>query len=340
MKYGLKIKTVFAKFLYYSGILHQKLNKIPREHGIILTYHRVLPRDKVTPQIESGMYVTPESFENHIKTLKKYFEIISLNELHRRFSGLFSYTASKPYAVITFDDGWADFLNYAFPLINKHQIPCTIFLPTSFIGNNRKFWTEELADLITQIYSSDLNNHLINDTSKKILHAKGTFEQRFDFSVNLLKEYNTKKIYSILDELNFLKHTSNNDFFRSFLNWDEIKLLVNNELISTGSHTVNHEILTNLNEEEVINELRFSRQKLIDEDVVSPDFIPFCYPNGNYNEHTVNVVKREQYNLAVTTRYGWNYLNENIYTLPRINIHEDISSTESLLMYRLITCHH
>ena len=54
-------------------------------------------------------------------------------------------------------------------------------------------------------------------------------------------------------------------------------------LVSSGSHTVAHKILTTLTDDEIRNELIESRKKLIAEQVVDPSFIPFCYPNGNYN---------------------------------------------------------
>ena len=107
-------------------------------------------------------------------------------------------------------------------------------------------------------------------------------------------------------------------------------------LITFGSHTVSHKILTTLADEEINDELMKSKEKLISEDVVDPSFIYFCYPNGNYNERIAGMVKEAGYNVAVTTSHGWNLRNADPFQLRRIGIHQDMTSTEAMFGCRVV----
>jgi len=119
---GILIKRILASAQYRTKILQRKLHSVPQNHGIVLTYHRVLPKKMITKNIEPGMYVTPETFEHHITFLKKHFDIISLNDFYLNFCLGKKRTNNKPLCSITFDDGWIDFYTYVFPVLIKHNI--------------------------------------------------------------------------------------------------------------------------------------------------------------------------------------------------------------------------
>ena len=102
-----------------------------------------------------------------------------------------------------------------------------------------------------------------------------------------------------------------------------------------GSHTASHRILTTLTDEEIRDELKRSKEKLLTEKISDPSCIPFCYPNGNYNEKTAELVKEMGYHLAVTTENGWNDAKADLFRLRRIGIHEDITSTKALFGCRI-----
>ena len=106
-------------------------------------------------------------------------------------------------------------------------------------------------------------------------------------------------------------------------------------LVTFGSHTVNHLILTTLTEQEVGRELDESRERLLREGVVGSEFIPFCYPNGNYTARITEMVREAGYSMAVTTKKGWNGIGCDPYALRRVGIHQDISSTEALFGCRV-----
>lgn len=92
---------------------------------LILAYHRVYP----------GYHIDPETFEYQIRTLKERFVSLTLNEVVAFAKGDFN--LKKNGFAITFDDGWADNFVYAYPILKKHNVPATIFIPTNFISSKR-----------------------------------------------------------------------------------------------------------------------------------------------------------------------------------------------------------
>jgi peptidoglycan/xylan/chitin deacetylase (PgdA/CDA1 family) len=98
------------------------------------------------------------------------------------------------------------------------------------------------------------------------------------------------------------------------MNWDELCSL-SPDLITIGSHTVNHPILTKLTHEEMHYEIRESRQWL--ERRLNKPVEFFCYPNGDYDESITSIVA-ENYKAAVTTRQGFFETGDDIYQIKRI----------------------
>ena len=119
-----------------------------RGRVVILTYHRVVSDQMVRDEhIQPGMYVRGQSFEAHIAYLRKRFTIISLDELLDLWQTN-RLKSDRSYCVITFDDGWKDNYQFAFPVLMKYRIPATIFLATDFIGTARWFWPDQMMLLL------------------------------------------------------------------------------------------------------------------------------------------------------------------------------------------------
>lgn len=87
--------------------------------------------------------------------------------------------------------------------------------------------------------------------------------------------------------------------------------------------------------EEVEKELVDSRNELLEKGVVDKSFIPFCYPNGNHTKEIADMVSSSGYHLAVTTKNGWNHSVDDRFTLKRVGVHEDMTSTGALFACRI-----
>lgn len=302
-------------------------------------YHRILNPKDVQGSIEPGMYVTPGTFNMHLQFLTKHFSIVSLNNIMTQSE---STSGEKPLCAITFDDGWLDFKTKAFPLLQKYSVPATVFLPTDYIGTYKMFWTDILAEVMKE---SDRATEFQGNEDKtrsavvkQVLAMQGTYETKLDNAIKLLKTLMPQQISDAIKELarvSGILETTNN---RVFLNWDEVIDLKESGLVTFGSHSVHHHLLTSLQPLDVYAELLESQKTLLEKKAVTPQFLSFCYPNGNVTTSIAMQTRQAGYHLAVTTKPGWCNTSDFPFMLNRLGIHQDISSTKGLLAYRILSC--
>jgi peptidoglycan/xylan/chitin deacetylase (PgdA/CDA1 family) len=107
--------------------------------ALILGYHRIAD----APDDPLGLCVSSRHFAEQLEVLRKYTNPISLRELIR---ALVEGTLPKRAVVVTFDDGYADNLYAARPLLEQHHVPATVFVATGNLG--REFWWDELANIV------------------------------------------------------------------------------------------------------------------------------------------------------------------------------------------------
>ncbi len=332
------IKSIFASFLFRHGVLKRKLDRLSRSNYIILAYHRVLPHDEAIKGVQAGMYVTPATFNMHLKYLKENYNIIELKKIAEVSDNALVCSPAKPVCVLTFDDGWKVFYDFAFPLLCRYQLPATVFLPTEFIGTNNKFWTDRFAHILyhRRAGTKDVCVHPdISDLIYKINGLQGIFEKQLERGIAILKQYPLQIVEKVIRELTLIWSVELIGESPNFVDWDEIHEMLDSGLISFGSHTAGHQILTTLEKPDIEKELSTSRRKLLDHGVVDTSFIPFCYPNGNYSQEIATMVCNAGYHMAVTTQKGWNRFEENMFILKRIGIHQDVTSTIPLFSCRL-----
>lgn len=126
-----KIENIYAR----NYVLTKKY-EIP-----VIMYHRVI-RDKSEGGVH-GIYVTESQFEKHLKYLKqKGFETITFKDLlNNKYKDRFN--REKKQIILTFDDGYTDNYNYAFPLLKKYGFKCVIYL-LSHLNYNK--WDVEVKE--------------------------------------------------------------------------------------------------------------------------------------------------------------------------------------------------
>lgn len=316
--------------VYQSRFRHRSLSG----KSLILMYHRIVSPELTSRYVEPGMYVRPETFALHCQLLKRYFDVVPLSELF----GSDSQESSKPRCAITFDDGWVDFLENAFPILKANNLHSTVYLPTNYIGTPNIFWTDRCSEILKLLFTKiTLPEYRGSNTLvRKIFELKGDFTIIVDTVIKMLKPLQLVEINDILTEISTCCGNSEpND--RVFLSWDEVRYLKKSNLVCFGSHTANHLILTTESDQVIIEELKRSKEKLIDEKVAGHDMILFCYPNGGYTSHIASLVKDAGYLNAVTTTDGWNSDKSDSFSLKRVGMHQDMTSNNALIMARLAT---
>jgi peptidoglycan/xylan/chitin deacetylase (PgdA/CDA1 family) len=337
------VKHFFASLYFLSG-------SYKRFHAgklIILMYHRVLPKERIDPNwIQQGMFVERTIFINQLKFLSENYKIISFDEfIHLSKSG--TWNPAQQYCILTFDDGWRDNYDYAFPIIKKFGIKATIFVTTGYIGTDRCFWPERLSKLFLQLDVSgqllEAHNGILRAANKAGVSGEGIrtivdFACRkkqaryFDRFIEALKVYPNDKLFTFVEEAEKFFNVDE-PHGREVLQWSEISEMEKYG-VSICSHGVSHRILTGLDKADIWQELTASKSHI--EQYCRETGPIFCYPNGNYNDSIKKMVAKAGYRLGVTTKFGsTDFELNNSFEIPRLAIHSAVSNNNAMFAFYL-----
>ena len=104
---------------------------------LILGYHRVVDDFEAAARTEMpSMLVSRAMFERHIDWIGRHFRFVSLDEIGERIASGTPFT--EPVAAVTFDDGYRDVYEQAFPVLRRKGIPGAVFVVTDLVG--QPFW--------------------------------------------------------------------------------------------------------------------------------------------------------------------------------------------------------
>ena len=262
------------------------------------------PTDNTGSTILKRKFMNIEVFEKHLKLFTKYCTPVSLTDV------LSNKSLPPNPVVLTFDDGYKNNYKYAFPLLKKYKVPATIFITTGFIDQNSYIWTDRLEFILDNGSNKNID---VTWENKRLELELSTDEQKVK-TINNIKNY--LKSLAESEKLIFLdqlQETLEIDYnwdripaVLSPLTWNEIREMKESGLISIGSHTVTHPMLSKCTYEQQGRELKFSRQRIVEE--LKEDCVLFAYPNGkqvDYNQETIRLLKESGYLLAVTTNIGY-----------------------------------
>lgn len=330
MKAALKqlVKPVIVSLAGSLGP-HTRAGSCPRLW--LLMYHRVLPdTDTRYQQEEPGMLVRPETLDMHIQEIKKHFELVSLSDW------ISAKEANEPLpkraCAITFDDGWLDNYEYAYPILRAHGAPATLFAVAEKIGTDFQFWPNILAHLLLQNQARVLEQHPVFYSAVRQVTGVPSVDG-VAAVIHQLKSYSDADIFNALEELNW-RTIVGEPMPPALMNWDQLCEMQQSGLVEIGSHTCTHRRLTNaLTPAELEYEIIQSKF-LLEKHLQSPVDL-FCFPNGDYNELALSLVKKH-YRASVTTRRGINdSAAASMYELTRISIHDEVSCDRRLFRARL-----
>jgi peptidoglycan/xylan/chitin deacetylase (PgdA/CDA1 family) len=294
---------------------------IPRLTCKVLSYHRILPADLVCEQFtQKSLIVTVESFRRQMLYVRKKYRFITLEQLARMLRR--GDRINKPSCAVTFDDGWRDNYLYAFPILQELQIPATVFVSVDHVESGKDFWPERLTRLLFSTMSTEENERVLLGvfslpqfrTRDRLAYA--------NLAIMALKQYSLEQVEKVLANLES-KLVFKREHIRTerlICYWHELKEMAESRIISIGSHTLSHAILTNENRDTQIREIVESK-KAIEEKMGIPA-IHFAYPNGAFSNETESIVKRAGYRSACTCLNGINSCRTSPFRIRRIHVSE------------------
>lgn len=282
----------------------------------ILMYHRVeYLKDDYNMQA-----VTPVNFERHMKYLRDHYDILSLETpMGSWFEG-----QSNDAVIVTFDDGYYDFLQNAVPVMEKYGIPATIFVSTGNIDSQYENWTDSILRAV------------FSDTKQRDSYTFETEYYRGKFSTgNWAEKY---KFYQMIRKLFIVSSADKRKQYESqLLDWagltrngrqsrrimsaGELQKVSARKGISIGAHTVTHCSLKHQELSEQEYEIRESKKML--EKITGQEVKLFAYPFGtkdDYSDMTIKYLKEAGFEKAVVAYPGFMSEKTSIYELNRFMV--------------------
>lgn len=335
-----KIKRLLQRAL--SSVGPERFQNRNDNNLLILMYHRVLPADHPDRRLEQpGMFVSPETFDMHMQILQARFELVKLADWIKRAR------AGKPLpkfaCALTFDDGWRDNYDYAYPILMKYGIPATIFVVSGFVGTRYSFWPNRLARLFGYLVPEEQKKLLRNPAGNWLKKIDPGFffpagpgmagQAQLDRLVEKCKALAEDELLQKLDRLESITKAGNQTGEADMMDWVRLNTMQASGLIDIGSHTCRHRrLLSSLPPAVMRAEIEASKVEI--ESRLNISVEAFCYPNGDYTDEAVGHVRRN-YAFACTTGSGWNTPKSDFFRLKRIGVHEDVSSDRHAFLARL-----
>lgn len=270
-------KNIILPFIRYSGIVFLFREIINRNKITIITFH---DWDINTADLAFKYY------------LKKY-NVINLNDFIEASLKKNKNLLPPKSLIITIDDGKKDNFELL-PLIQKYNLPITIFLTSGIIDTHRKYWFN-------------------------IKHP--------NFLTSELKLMSNIEKLEKLEEVGFLQQKDYPN--RESLNKEEIMKM--KPYVNFQSHTVFHPCLNKCDDSEANFEIFESKKNL--EKEYNLEINALAFPNGDYSDREISISKDAEYQCCLTSESGLNDLNSNLYKLKRLGYSNEFPIMTELIVF-------
>ncbi len=319
-------RNYFFKVLYKLGVgewllySNRKNGKVP-----VLVFHKIIPEyDEIWPGIH------PKLFEEILVLVKKHYNILPLSDLYKKPS-----SELKNSCFITFDDGYKDYLDYAYPILKKHAVPSTLFILPYQITNKGHIWTSAVIFFVKHYSFNDISDFFSQrNVIIKYRDKTNYFKLNLDITKHLCNMTQVERM-SLIFELRQKFVTDNRVIENELLSFNELRML-GPDIVSVASHSLTHPSFKK-EFDPVFVESELKDSKKIIEQETKQEVNAFAFPFANYNEVSINIAKK-LYKLCFTRINDFVDLNkikketDYSYDLARFNVHHDSPEEVFFLM--------
>ena len=340
-----QVKIVLLRLLIALGA-HKLTRALTKHKAIILAYHGFISDEQLTPEENyEGRHLEIGKFKRQLEYLQRYHHVVSIESLvaHCRDGA----PLPEHAVAITIDDGYASFSQLALPILKQLNLPAAIFLPTEFLDQQNMLWVDRLEYAASQTDAEKLMVSVGDQHHSFRPVSNGKHEDSLAHLRVIAKQAKNSSRLKMIEELEQQAGVSLDGGSRVPphllpLQWDQVADMVSTELVSVGSHSVSHPILSNCSAEEVQHELEASKRS-IEQHVGRPCEV-FCYPNGgpaDLNHTTRRLLQETGYTSALSTMTGGNDPSTDVYELKRhmidnrANWPDFVARTSGLMDYLL-----
>ncbi|WP_263557918.1 polysaccharide deacetylase family protein [Paucibacter sp. B2R-40] len=271
----------------------------------ILIFHRVLPvADPIFPE-----EMHAQRFDQVCAWLRRWFNVLPMDVAVERFR---NNTLPKRACCISFDDGYADNLEVAAPILKKHQLSATFFIATGYLGGGR-MWNDTVIESIRSCSLEAINFPKIGDFE---INTAAQRRRAIDTIIGKVKYLTPEQRLTATEEIAAIAGVQAPDSL--MMTADQVRAMRDLGM-QIGAHTSMHPILSKISLQQAEQEICAGRDYL--QDLLGSRVGLFAYPNGkpgeDYGPEHAALVRELGFDAAVSTAWGAADLHSDVYQLPR-----------------------
>lgn len=299
-------KGAAALALHYSGA-RELLSTVQRRavggrRVLILSYHRVVT--DFAEEAKRSLYtlnIEQQTFRRHLEVLQESHDVVSLDEALSVLEG--TQKAARDVAVVTFDDGYRDVYQHAFPVLRDLRIPAVVYVPSGFIGTGRRLGHDRLFAALRRMRERGIGPMAVgagNPGERWLIDAlEGDAPPEIALE-RLIARYPTPGLLRLADALDDRLGLS---AYRPPegelpMTWEMLREMEDSGIVA-GAHTAEHTVLTNQRLDDARREIALCKAAL--EKGLKRPVKHFAYCNGYYSAGVAQALKAEGFVSAVTT---------------------------------------
>jgi peptidoglycan/xylan/chitin deacetylase (PgdA/CDA1 family) len=302
--------------------------------GVILTLHHVRPWRERGFAPNRLLEITPEFLDRTLGLIRSEgYDLVSLDEALAR---LVNPKSGRFFVALTFDDGYRDNLDHAWPVLAKHGAPWTLFVTPGFAERSARLWWLELEEAIRALprIVLDLPDGRFSARAESDVEKRRAFEQlywrlRKGPEAILLSTISKLTQQAGIDSAALVE--------RECLPWETLRSLAGAPGVTIGAHTLSHPMLAKHPEDAARREIVESKARL--EQELGMPIRHFAYPVGDPTSagaREFTLAKEAGFVSAVTTRPGHLFGEHarHLHALPRVSLngyHQSEAAVRALL---------
>lgn len=309
--------------LHYSGA-DRLLAPMTRGNGVIFMMHHVSPEPPAEFEPNRILKITPAFLDEVIRqVIANGYEIVSLDGVHERLNGIVQ--PERPFACFTFDDGYRDNREHAYPIFKRHNAPFAIYVPTDYADGVGDLWWLVLEEVLRRSPEVAVQR----TGGLRVYSSRTTAEKNaaFDDIYWWLRDIPEHRARQVVSDLARCAGIDAGDICRRLvMTWDELRALASDPLVTIGAHTHGHYALAKLDAAAARSELAGSVARI--ERELGRTCAHFSYPYGDEasaGEREFTLATEIGLKTAVTTRKGLIHsgMHSSATRLPRVSLNGD-----------------
>jgi peptidoglycan/xylan/chitin deacetylase (PgdA/CDA1 family) len=327
---SLRNAVVAAGFAGFRATgLHRVARRMAQGRGVILAFHRVRPGAPGAYAPNGGLEITPDFLDLTLDVVaREGFACVTLDDARRRLVE----ADPRPFAALTFDDGYRDTLDTALPILERRGAPFTVYCAPGFIEETARLWWLELEEAIRRLDRVEVGG---------VRLACRTAGEKSAAIDRLYWRLRARPEAELLEAVAALARQADVDvaglYDGLFMDWDALGALATHPLATIGAHGLSHRRLAHLAAGEARVEMAGSKAAL--ESRLGIEIRHFAYPVGDptsAGEREFALAHSLGFATAVTTRPGmlFDAHAARLTALPRLSVNgrwQSAGALETLL---------